>query len=123
MKKLDNVSSYKFRMESVDEFLRNPKLYDSIILKKVFMMMNIDFENYKAATEEEVLAWVLNYFELYNDELSSDHYSREHLENKKDIAEEVKENVDEVKIVERLEPEKEKEGLFNKTKSFFKKLF
>ena len=123
LKKSDNVSSYKFRIESVDEFLRNPKLYDSIILKKVFMMMNIDFKNYKATTEEEVLAWVLNYFELYNDELSSDHYSREHLENKKDIAEEVKENVDEVKIVERLEPEKEKDGLFNKTKSFFKKLF
>ena len=119
-----------FELEDAEKFINAKINYDTVVMAKVFLILGLEFTNYKAKVKDEVYVWIKSYIDILKDEISSTQFERDHLKEKTDIAETVENNIDEVKVVERIvkeeeiKPSMEKEdGLIGKAKSFFKKLF
>ena len=113
------INVYKFEFDSVEEFIQKSNKYDSVIMDSVFDMLGLNRLNYKVKNELEVATILNGYLKLKEDEISSTEVNKETLESKEDLAKDVHNNNDGVKIVER----EKTQTILNKAKTLFKKLF
>ena len=118
----NKITNESFELEDAKSFFNKSKILDDVILSKVLKIQNI-LSIKEIDTLENFIKILENYKLIFNNELSTTQFDNQHKkENNENFAENVSNNIDDVKVVER-PTNNENESILEKAKSFFKKLF
>ena len=118
----NKITNESFELEDAKSFFNKSKILDDVILSKVLKIQNI-LSIEEIDTLENFIKILENYKLIFNNELSTAQFDNQHKkEDNENFAENVSNNIDDVKVVER-PTNNENESILEKAKSFFKKLF
>ena len=118
----NKITNESFELDDAKLFFNKSKILDDVILSKVLKIQNI-LSIEEIDTLENFIKILENYKLIFNNELSTAQFDNQHKkEDNENFAENVSNNIDDVKVVER-PTNNENESILEKAKSFFKKLF